>query len=76
MTWYDQLDRLALMLSLTPTDKMRVERGRDKWWLCGAAEGDQPLPGTAGCRTVQGAVERAERWLGITDAHCRAEGGE
>jgi hypothetical protein len=34
-----------------------------KWWLVGFVGGDQALPQTGGCHTVNEALDAAESWL-------------
>lgn len=60
----ERLRKLAEDLCLTPTNKIRIEKGLGKWWLVGCVEGDQPLPQVHfGQKNAYDALRRAEEWL-------------
>jgi len=58
-----RIRRLAGVLCMDWLPGTRVEKYDGKWWLVGAAGGDQPLPNTSGCRTLPEALDAAEAWL-------------
>jgi len=64
-TQYQQIRMIAKALCLTATDKTDLvrEAGRDRWWIVGCVEGDQPLPQTGGRHTVDDAIDCALGWL-------------
>lgn len=61
----DRILNLAKVLAVTATEKITIEKdlATQIWWLRGCVEGDQPLPGTRGCGTIQEALENVEGWL-------------
>jgi len=68
LTQSQNIQLIAKALCLTATDKTDIRKGEGKttgrgWWLCGCKEGDQPLPQTADCHTVDEAIDAALGWL-------------
>ena len=61
-----RIHALAIALKMEPTRRTNVEleiRPPYRWWLVGCVDGDQPLPCTAGARTIGDALDAAEAWL-------------
>lgn len=66
MIEHERLKRLAWVLCVTPTTKLRLEQSRivgGPWYLVGCVEGDVALPRTRGCHTARDALDAVEAWL-------------
>ena len=65
MTQYQGIRLIAKALCLTVTDKTDFVRDlkSNRWWLIGCKEGDQPLPQTGNCYTINDAIDRVSAWL-------------
>lgn len=68
MNLKERMINLARALCMTPIPE-RIDvsfswiDGRRRWWLTGCIEGDQVLPRTGDCYTMEEAIEAAEAWL-------------
>jgi len=65
---YNRIQLLAQVLGFNPSSKIDVinidlKDGHGKRWVLCTPEGDQPLPRTKGCYTLEKALSAAEDWL-------------
>lgn len=64
MKQYYRVRRVAAALCLEwVTGRSRIEKYDGRWWLVGCLGGDQPLPNTGGCHTLDSALDAIEAWL-------------
>jgi len=56
-----RVNKLASLLCMTPTPRTRLCYEKDRWWLLGCLEGDQPFPKSIG---IKNSLDSIERWIG------------
>lgn len=63
MNLHQRVVRLAKVLGMKPTERVRAIVSDGKWWIVGCDGDDRPIPRSGRYMSMQDAIERAEAWL-------------